>query len=73
MASLSGLRNWHCLKLQYKSHKRPDLVLLWLWNRPAAAAPNGPLAQELPYAPGAAVKGKKKHQRFGSRRVLEVF
>ena len=31
-------------------------MLLWLWFRPADAA----LAQELPYAAGVAVKGKKK-------------
>ena len=37
-----------------------DLVLLWLWRRPAAVAPIGPLAWELPYAAGAAVKSKKK-------------
>ena len=33
-----------------------DLVLLWLWHRPAAAAPAGPLAQELPHAAGVVVK-----------------
>ena len=27
-----------------------DPVLLWLWCRPAAAVPIGPLAWELPYA-----------------------
>ena len=35
-------------------------MLLWLWYRPAAAAPIQPLAWELPYAAGAAVKRKKK-------------
>ena len=33
-----------------------DLALLWLWCRPAAAAPIGPLAWEPPYAAGAAPK-----------------
>ena len=37
-----------------------DLVLLWLWLWPAAAAPIGPLAWELPYAMGVALKKKKK-------------
>ena len=37
-----------------------DLGLLWLWSRPAAAAPVGPLAWELPYAAGATIKEKKK-------------
>ena len=31
-----------------------DLVLLWLWCRPAAVAPIRPLAWESPYAMGAA-------------------
>ena len=31
-------------------------LLLWLWCRPAAVAPIGPLAWELPYASGAALK-----------------
>ena len=34
---------------------RSDLALLWLWCGPAAVAPVGPLAWELPYATGAAL------------------
>ena len=37
-----------------------DLVLLWLWGRPAATAPIQPLAWELPYAAGMALKKKNK-------------
>ena len=37
-----------------------DLALLWLWYRPAGAAPITPLAWELPYASSSAVKRKKK-------------
>ena len=37
-----------------------DLALLWLWCRPAAAAPIRPLAWELPYAAGVALKRQKK-------------
>ena len=33
-----------------------DLALLWLWCRPAAAAPVRPLAWEPPYAESAALK-----------------
>ena len=33
-----------------------DLGLLWLWCRPAAAALIQPLAWELPYTMGAALK-----------------
>ena len=37
-----------------------DPALLWLWHRPAAAAPIPPLALGLPYATGAALKRRKK-------------
>ena len=52
LALHSGLRIWHCCKLQYGS----DLVLLWLWWRPAAAALIPFLAQELPFAAGTALQ-----------------
>ena len=38
-----------------------DLALLWLWCRPAVVALIRPLAWELPYAMGAALKSKKKN------------
>ena len=37
-----------------------DLALLWLWHRPVATAPIGPLAWEPPCAAGAALKRQKK-------------
>ena len=37
-----------------------DPVLQWLWLRPAAVAPIQPLAWELPYATGSALKSKTK-------------
>ena len=37
-----------------------DPVLLWLWHSPAAAAPIQPLAWELPYTVGVALKSQKK-------------
>jgi len=40
-----------------------DLVLLWLWCRPAATAPIRPLAWEPPYATGATLKGQKDKQK----------
>ena len=40
-----------------------DLALLWLWRRPAAAAPIWLLAWELPYATGVALKSKKQKQK----------
>ena len=37
-----------------------DPALLWLWRRPAAMAPIGPLAWEPPYAVDVALKRQKK-------------
>ena len=37
-----------------------DPMLLWLWRRPVAAALIRPLAWELPYAEGSALKKKTK-------------
>ena len=49
-----------------------DLALLWLWHRPAAVAPIGPLAWEPPYATGAALKEKKKKKEKSSLVVQQV-
>ena len=40
-----------------------DWALLWLWCRPAAAALTRPLAWELPYAEGVALKKTHTHQK----------
>ena len=40
-----------------------DNELLWLWCRPAGTAPIQPLAWELPYAAGVALKSKKRKKR----------
>ena len=37
-----------------------DLMLLWLWHRPAAISPIRSLAWEPPYAVGVALKSKKQ-------------
>ena len=47
LAALSGLRIRHCSEL---------------WCRPAAAAPIRPLAWELPYATGTALKSRGKKE-----------
>ena len=39
------------------------LMWLWLWRRPAAAAPIQLLAGELSYAVGAAQKKKRKRKK----------
>ena len=44
-----------------------DLALLWLRRRLAAVAPNHPLAWELPYAMGVALK-RQKEKRKGRKR-----
>ena len=48
-SSIPGLTQWD-----------RDSLLLWLWCRPAAVAPMGPLAWEPPDAMGAALTSKKK-------------
>ena len=40
-----------------------DVVLLWLWHRPAAVGLIRPLAWEPPYAAGAALKKKTKKKK----------
>ena len=49
------------------------LALVWLWYRPGAAAPIQPLAWELPYVTGAAlkrqtIKRKKEKKRKKKRK-----
>ena len=40
-----------------------DPELLWLWHRPTAIAPIGPLAWEPPYAQGAALEKTKRQNK----------
>ena len=54
VASLSGLRIWHCHELWYRLQ-----TLLGSWCRPAAVALIWPLAWEPPYAVDAVLKGEK--------------
>ena len=49
--------------MSYSVGHGSDLVLLWLWCRPAVVAPIQPLAWDLPYAAGAALKKKKKKKK----------
>ena len=62
-------------------HRRGlDLALLWLWRRPVATAPIGPLAWEPPYASGVALKrfffplgngeGERRERRQGYESVI---
>ena len=45
-----------------------DLALLWVWQRPAAAAQNQLLAWELPYASGVTLKRRKKKKKKKERK-----
>ena len=58
LALLRGLRIQNCHELWCSSRHGSDLAWLWLW--PAAIAPIWPLAWELPYALGVALKSKTK-------------
>ena len=51
-------------------HRRgSDLVLLWLWRRPAAVAPiRPPSLGTLPYAAGAALKRQKDQKKKKKRK-----
>ena len=50
-----------------------DPVLLWLWCRPAAAAPMQPLAWEPPCAAGVALKKeRKKTKQMNNRSKIET-
>ena len=60
LASLSGLRIRSCMSCGVGCICGLDGVLLWLWHRPAAAAPIRPLAWEPSYAVSVAIKKKKK-------------
>ena len=40
-----------------------DPTLLWLWRRPVATAPFGPLAWEPPYAEGVAQEMAKRQKK----------
>ena len=65
LASLGGLRIRPCHDVG-RILCGSDPVLLWLWYRPAAVAPIGPLAWEPPYAKGGALKRQKKKIMFCS-------
>ena len=60
IGSIPGLAQWV-----------KDRALLWLWHRLAAAAPIQPLAWELPYATGVALKRQKKKKKNVSIYITE--
>ena len=50
-----------------------DLVLLWLWCRPAGVAMIRPVAWEPPCAAGAALKSKKKKKKQVKLTLINYF
>ena len=62
LASLSELRIQCCCGCGVGHRCGLDLVLLWLWCRPAAAVLIWPLAWEPPYAAPAALKSKQQNK-----------
>jgi len=72
LASLSGLRIWFCHKLWCSRRYGLNPELLWLWHRLVAIAPIWPLAWELAYAVGMAIKRKKKKDFKAARHEHEM-
>ena len=53
-------------------HRRgSDPELLWLWCRPVATAPTGPLAWEPPYAASVALEKTKKKKKKEIRKQAQ--
>ena len=54
-------------------HRRSsDLMLLWLWPRPAAVALIGLLAWEISWAVGVTIKKKKKQKKKEKEREKQT-
>ena len=75
LASLSGLRILLCHELRCRSQTgllgSHVAVAVWLWYRPAAAAPIQPLAWEHPYAAGVAPEMAKRQKKKNSFILLK--
>ena len=67
LASLSGLTSGVAMSCGVGHRHGLDPMLLWLQCRLAATAPIRPLAWELPYAKGVALKKRRK----GGRKEVE--
>ena len=49
-----------------------DPTLLWLWRRPAATAPIGPLAWESPCAAGEAIEKTKNKNKTKQKNIRKL-
>ena len=63
LALLSGLRTRCRVSRGVGRGRGSDPALLWLWCRPAATTPIGPLAWEPPYATGVALEMAKRQKK----------
>ena len=63
LTSLSKLRIQFCHRCNAGRRCNLDPEFLWLWCRPAAAAPIQPLDYEFPYAIDVALNRKKKKKK----------
>ena len=70
LALLSELRIRCCRELWCRSKTQFGSQVSWLWCRPVAVAPTGPLAWEPPYALGAALK-RQKDQKYKNKKILK--
>ena len=70
-ALLTGLGSGVAVSYGVGQTRGSDPRLLWSWCRPAAVAPFWPLAWELPYTSGAAIKRPKTspHHIYTFRRM----
>ena len=70
LASLGGLGSSVAVSCGVGCKYGLDPSLLWLWYRPTAVALIQPLAWEVPYTAGSALKRKRKPekhtQKYGS-------
>ena len=69
LPSLSGSGSPCCHELCVGRRCGSDHPLLWLWCRPAPVAPIRPLAGELPYATGTALKSQKRKKKKKERKM----
>ena len=70
LALLSGEGSGVAMSCGVSHRCGSDPKSLWLWCRPAAAGPILPLAWELPYAAGAALKRPKRKRKEGKKKIL---
>ena len=72
LASLGGLGSNVAVSCGVGCKYGLDPSLLWLWYRPTAVALIQPLAWEVPYAAGAALKRKKQNKQNPQPHISKI-